>query len=195
MDLYQLILKRRTIRKFRQDRIPLSILKKIVNAGRLAPSAGNLQFIEYVIVRAPKLREKLFPHTRWAAYLSSLGTPSQTERPTSYIAIIINYYKSASPDLRDVGAAVENMILASLCFQIGSCWLGAIEKEKIAQILKLPSHCQLDSLLALGYPAEAPRVKTLEREVRYWRTKTGQHIVPKRPLKNICYINFYGNRS
>ena len=50
MSIYNTIISRRTIRKFKQIDIPIDTLKKLVNAGRLAPSAGNLQPIEYLIV-------------------------------------------------------------------------------------------------------------------------------------------------
>lgn len=195
MDLYQLILKRRSVRRFKQKEIPLRILKKIINAARLAPSAGNLQFIEYIIVKDKEMREVIFPYTKWAAYIHPLGIPKENDRPTCFIAVVINYKKSSHPDLRDIGAGVENLLLSSLNFGVATCWLGAIEKEAISKILNLPSYCALDSLVALGYPAEEPVVVDNEKEIKYWRNEAGKHFVPKRPLEKILYLNRYGNRD
>ncbi|HDL10241.1 MAG TPA: nitroreductase [Candidatus Omnitrophica bacterium] len=194
MDLYKLILGRRTVRKFQQKKIDRRILRKIVNAGRLAPSASNLQFIEYIIIDDPKLLNAIFPYTKWAGYIRPEWRPSEKERAVAYIAVVINLNKSPNPDLRDVGASVENMILAALSFGVGSCWLGTIDKENISQILNLPFHIKLDSLLALGYPKEHPR-KVESDSTRYWRDKNNKHYVPKRPLSSILFYNSYGNRS
>lgn len=194
MEVYELILKRRSIRKFRQKTIEFDLLKKIVNSARVAPSAANLQFLEYIIIDDHKLVESIFPLTRWAAYIYPRGTPKEGERPPVYIAVLINLNKSKNPDLRDVGAAVENMILTALSFGIGSCWLGAIDKGEISKLLKLPPHIKLDSLLALGYPLEEPIMVEDDENVKYWRDERGKHYVPKRSLRAILFHNEYGNR-
>lgn len=194
MDLYRLIIKRRTVRRFQQKKIGRKILKKLINAGRLAPSAANLQFIEYIIIDEPELLDKVFPYTKWAGYIKPDWAPSKNERPVAYIAILINYKKSPKPDMRDIGASAENIILSALSFGIGSCWLGAIDKEKISKLLNLPAEVKLDSLIALGYPKEHPR-KIDRDEVKYWRDTTGRHFVPKRPLETILFYNSYGSRS
>lgn len=191
--IYDLIKRRRSIRKFKQEEIARKTLIKIVDAGRFAPSAANLQFIEYIIIDEKTLLDKIFPHTRWAGYIYPLGTPKENERPTAYIAILQNLKKSSHPDLRDIGAAVENMILTALEEGIGSCWLGAIDKKEISEILNLPSFIRLDSLLALGYPAEQPQIVPYQGSVKYFRDEKGKHFVPKRDIKDITFLNCYGN--
>lgn len=62
MGIYETIISRRTIRKFKQETIDPEILKKLVNAGRLAPSAANLQPLEYLVVDDKDLKEKIFPN-------------------------------------------------------------------------------------------------------------------------------------
>ena len=84
MKTYDLIISRRTIRKFQQKPIKLSVLKKIVNAGRLAPSAGNLQPLEYVIIADDAIREKIFHHIGWARYIAPERNPKKNERPVAY---------------------------------------------------------------------------------------------------------------
>jgi len=58
MAIYDLILKRRTIRKFKPKKVPRVILKKLINAARISPSAANLQFLEYLVVDNLKLTGK-----------------------------------------------------------------------------------------------------------------------------------------
>ena len=115
MSIYNTIISRRTIRKFKQIDIPIDTLKKLVNAGRLAPSAGNLQPIEYLIVINNHIKAKIFNTLSWASYLRPEYNPKKEEEPAAYIIVIINnkiandaYYKY------DVGASVENIIISAL---------------------------------------------------------------------------------
>ncbi len=50
MNIQDLIVKRRSIRRFKSEPISFNVLKKLVNAGRLAPSAANMQPLEYIVV-------------------------------------------------------------------------------------------------------------------------------------------------
>ena len=77
MNVYDAIVSRRTIRKFRQTPIPEDVLKKMINAARLAPQASNLQPIKYIVVDDKDLLEPVFATTKWAAYIAPEGTPSR----------------------------------------------------------------------------------------------------------------------
>ena len=189
-DVYNLIISRRTIRKFKQKMVEIETLKKLVNAARLAPSMANLQPLEYVIVNNPETCEKIFNCLRWAGYISPNGTPKDGEKPVAYIVVLAN--ENINSDYkRDVGAAIENMIIAALSFGIGSCWLCNIDREKIRSILKIPDKLLIDSVLALGYPGEKPVVEPLEDSVKYWKDEKGVLHVPKRNLDEMIHVNEY----
>ena len=186
---YHLIVKRRTIRKFKQKKISSAILRKIVNCARLAPSAANFQFLEYLVVTDKRLREKIFPLTKWAGYLKGKAAPSLNFRPPAYIVILINQKRSSRPDLRDVGAAAENILLSAWSFGIASCWIASLEKGKLRKLLRIPPFYQIDSLIALGYPAGRSFAVQDKKKIKYWQDKAGNFFVPKRPLKNILFYN------
>ncbi|MDD5614211.1 MAG: nitroreductase family protein [Candidatus Omnitrophica bacterium] len=190
MDLYELIVKRRSVRKFSQKKIGITTLKKIIDSGRLAPSAANLQFIEYVLINEDQILDEVFKYTNWAAYLPGYK-PGKEEKPPCFIAVLINKDKSRIPDLRDVGAACQNIMLSAQSFGISSCWLGAIDKIEITKILKLPQNILLDSLIAIGYGIEYPRLINSDIDIKYWVDKTGQFFVPKRKLSSIIHLNRY----
>lgn len=187
--LNKLIVSRRTIRLFKQRKVPLAAIKQAINAGRLAPSAANLQFLEYLVITQPTLLEKVFPHTAWAGYLHPRRVPPQGFRPKTYIIILANKGKSKQLDLRDVGAAAENIILSLLSQGVGSCWIGALNKEALRKALKVPSKYKIDSLIACGYPAEEPKLEADSKKVKYWLDKKGRLHVPKRPLREIVYFD------
>jgi len=188
-SLYNLILKRRSIRLFKQKEVPKALIPRIINAGRVAPSAANLQFLEYLVITKKDLRKKIFPHTRWAGYIWPKRTPMQGRTPTLYIIILINKKKTKNPDLRDVGAAAQNILLSLVAFGLGGCWLASIGRDPIRKILNIPSGYDIDSLIAAGFAAESPKLETAVCRVKYWLDKKNRLHVPKRPLKEIIHYN------
>lgn len=194
MKIYNAIISRRTIRKFQQKPIKLSILKRIVNAGRLAPSVGNLQPLEYVIAIDDALREKIFPNLRWAAYIAPEGNPKNNERPVAYIIILVNKEISFGSFFKyDVGASAENITLAALEEGIGCCWIGSFNRKKIENILKIPEQYSADLVLALGYPLENPEYYDIEegKSIKYHKDTSGVLHVPKRKIADITHIDYF----
>jgi nitroreductase len=189
-DLYRLILLRRSVRLFKQKEVRASIIKKIINAARLAPSAANLQFLEYLVVHKKDLREKVFKNCRFGGYVSPKRNPSDNQKPVFYIVILINKDKAQNPNIRDLGAAAQNCLLSLLSFNLGGCWLQNIYKEALTNILKINPPYELDSLIAAGYPAETPKLETDAKNIKYWLDKKNILHVPKRPLKDILHYNY-----
>jgi nitroreductase len=185
MEVYQAILKRRTIRIFKNKKIPKRILEKLVNAARLAPSARNLQPLEYLVVNDSKLSDLIFENVYFGGQVEKLR--KKENRPVAYILVLVNKKIRSSGFEHDVGLAVENIVLAALEMRIGCCIMGAIEREKIKKILKIPSKYHLDLVLALGYPAEKPVLE--QGKGKYWRDEKGVLHIPKRPLKEILHFN------
>ena len=186
--MYDVLLLRRSIRRFQQKPIDLDVLKKCVNAGRLAPSAANLQPLEYCIVTDEHLRAELFKALHWAAAIQPPWTPKPEERPTAYIVILVNdtqnpYYE------RDVAFASENIVLAAEAEGLGSCILCNIEHRKIQDLCTIPITYAVDSVIALGFKAETSVVDDLKDSVKYWRDEHDVMHVPKRKLDDILHIN------
>lgn len=194
MKTYDLIISRRTIRKFQQKTVKLSVLKKIVNAGRLAPSAGNLQPLEYVIVVDDVVREEIFHNIGWARYIAPEGNPKKNEKPVAYIIILVKKEDLLVPYFKyDVGASAENITLAALEEGIGCCWIGSFNKKKIENILKIPGEYNVDLVLALGYPLEDPECCEIEKgeSIKYYKDASGILHVPKRKLDDLIHIDYF----
>ncbi len=192
MSVYELILRRRTIRQFQPVSVHRSILEKIVDAGRLAPSAGNLQPLEFVVVDDEEVRKLIFDCLRWAGYIAPRGDPVPGHEPMAYIVSLVNLKIREKGYEYDVGAAMENMTLAALEQGIGSCWLISVDRKKVAEILAIPEEYRVDSVLALGYPAENPVAEEFKESVKYWKDEAGVLHVPKRGLKDILHFNRFG---
>ncbi len=188
MQVYEAVTRRRSIRRFKQQPIPLDTLKKLIDAARVAPSASNLQPLRYILVANPDLCKRIFPALMWAAYIAPQGNPPPGQEPTAYVVVLVNKDVAREDYQLDTGAAIENLILAALEEGIGCCWLGAIERKNIRDILDVSEHFEIESVIALGYPNEDPVMEPMKDSVEYWKDKSGRLHVPKRSLDEILEI-------
>ena len=188
-NMYETIAGRRTIRRFKPDPVSRELLERLVEAARLAPSAANLQPLEFIAVDAAGPRAEIFPCLKWAAYIAPAGDPRPGEEPTAYVVTLANSEIREKMFEYDVGAAMENMILAALAEGVGSCWLLSIDRDKLRTILGVPERYRIDSVLALGYPAEDPAAEVAGDSIRYWKDEAGRLHVPKRPLGSVAHLN------
>lgn len=189
MSLYDLIISRRSIRQFKQEPVSRDILQKFINVSRLAPSAANRQPLEFVVVDEEKIRKEVFTCLKWAAYIAPEGNPKPGHEPVAYIVVLVNSGIREKGFEWDVGAAIENMILAALEKGIGSCWLLSVDREKLREILNIPENYKIDSVLALGYPDENPVIEDMKDSIKYWKDQAGQLHVPKRKLEDVIHFN------
>jgi nitroreductase len=154
MDVLKTIETRRSVRKYKPISVPESALKKILDAGRVAPSAGNKQPWGFVVVRDVERKKKLAEAARnqmWTAdagaFLAVFSDP--TFSPGGY----------GKWNERDPMIAVENMILAAWSLGYGTCWIGAFEEERVKLLLGIPDDKRVICLLPMGVPAETPDPK------------------------------------
>jgi nitroreductase len=189
MTIHDLIVARRTIRQYQPKSVDRAILERLVDAGRLAPSAANMQPLEFYVVGDPGLCAKVFPCLKWAAYIQPAGNPKPGQEPAAYIFVLVNTKIREKMYEYDVGAAAENICLSALGEGIASCWLISIDRPKIAEILEIPEGFRIDSVIALGYPAEVSTVEEFKDSPRYWKDPDGGFHVPKRSLRDVMHIN------
>lgn len=185
MNCYEAATSRRTIRKFSQKPIEREMLERYINAARLAPSAANMQPLKYCIVDAPAPLSAVFDAVKWAAYIAPKGNPAENERPTAFIMVLADTTIKSSGYELDAGAAIQNILLSAWEDGIGSCWMGAIDRDAIRKILSIPEQLLIVSAIALGYKAEDSRIEPLESSVKYWKDADGMYHVPKRSVQDI----------
>jgi hypothetical protein len=74
---------------------------------------------------------------------------------------------------------------------VGSCWLISIDRAAIQAALGIPDSYRVDSVLALGFPAETSTVEDFKDSVRYWKNPDGSFHVPKRARRDVCHFNAF----
>lgn len=163
MDVSEAILKRRSVRKFSSAPIDKELIIKILEAGRWAPSEGNLQAWHVYVVQNEELKEKFVP--------ASLGQTFIREAPVVFVLCVdLNRtapYGTRGRDLfclQTSGAVVQNMMLQAFSLGLGSCWVGAFKEEAIKEILNIPNHLRPVALIPVGYSLEERNSKRRELE-------------------------------
>jgi nitroreductase len=180
MDLHDLLIRNRSIRRFHQTPRPgRALLEELVAEARLTASGGNRQPIRYWLVSQPAECEAVFPHTRWAGLLKD-WKPAASEAPTAYILVLTA--GGATPQA-DAGIVMQTILLAAVERGFGGCMLGAIDRPAIKAALRIPAELDLLYAVAIGKPAETCIVEeSVEGKIAYYRTSDGVHHVPKLPL-------------
>ena len=157
MDLFEVIEKRRSIRKFKPKLVPKKDLKKILEAGRLAPSGGNRQPWYFIVVKDPETKGALATVANNQKFIAdadtvivALGDPGTTTKlPYKLSSTRIAYRQ-------DPMIAVEHIILAATALGYGTCWIGAFNEDEVKRILKIPKNLAVIALLPIGVPDESP---------------------------------------
>lgn len=148
MSLVEIILKRRSIRRYKPNPIPEDVLHNILEAGRLAPSAGNKQTWHFIVVTDPKLKQEL-SKGKWNSFIKD-----------SAFTIVGCGYVGSEHGRRwstiDVSIALENMVIAATAQGVGSCWIGDFHEEEAKRLLGIPDDYMIVCLISFGYPAEHP---------------------------------------
>lgn len=184
-DIFEIIKSRRTIRKFDKKCVEYDSLLTLIEAARLAPTGANLQSLKYVIVTDKEVREKLYPHIKYAGYIPGWD-PSFEESPKAFIAILND--TSIKPTEKaecDSGAAVMSMCLAAKELGLDTCWLGAINRAEIKNIIETDDSLDIMYLLGIGYAAQTGSFYDCDDNVKYSFDESGNVSVPKRSINEI----------
>ncbi|MEO0071634.1 MAG: nitroreductase family protein [candidate division WOR-3 bacterium] len=154
MDFYEVIRRRLSIRAYKPEPIPDEVINRILEAGRLAPSAKNYQPWKFIVIRDPKVKEALVPACRNQTFIG--------QAPVVICACAIldqawkgmgGYWSAAEVD---VTIALEHIILAATAEGLGTCWIGAFKEEEVKKVLNIPEGVKPVALTPLGYPAQEP---------------------------------------
>ena len=183
MNMSDLAVKRRSIRKFRPEPIGEKVLRELVDIARLYPSGGNLQPLKFALVTAPEKTNALFADLKWAMYLPDYAI-GPDERPTAYVVFLRDETISKACAY-DLGAASTMLMLAATERGIATCAIGNFSREKAVKLLKLPENLKPELVLAMGYPAQESFPVPMEDTFRYSRDEAGNFLVPKRSLEEV----------
>ncbi len=185
--LKDLVLKCRSYRRFYQDvAVDNGTLRELVDLARCSASGVNRQPLKYILSTSREKNALIFSCLHWAMALKNWPGPIEGERPSGYI-IILGDKEISTGFGQDPGIAAHTILLGAVEKGLGGCMLGAVEKEKIHQLLNIPEKYDILLVVALGKPKEKVVIETMKPtdSFDYWRDKDEGHHVPKRKLNDI----------
>ena len=163
MDILNLLKSRRSIRIYQDKPIPQDLLLQIVEAGRWAPTAANLQPWHFIVVTDPETRKRIGEVARFFFVNSHVGKAP--------VVIALGFdTRKGEYGRYDVTLAGGNMLTMATSLGLGTCWIGAFDEPKVKEILEIPESIEVIGLITLGYPdekAEIPPRVELEKIVHW----------------------------
>ncbi len=157
-ETIEVLKSRRSVRIYGRKPIPRQIIEDIIDCGRSAATAANIQPWEFVVVTHPDTLRRLAKTADCEGFIA--------EAPVCVVVLCrkTKYY------LEDGSAATQNILLAAHAYGLDSCWVAGDKKSYALDICRLvgaPLNCKLISLVSLGYPEDSP-------------------VTTKRPLQTSC---------
>ena len=159
MDVFEVLEKRRSIRKYQTRSVENEKINRILEAARLGPSAGNRQPCHFIVVTSPEVKESLRAayNEEWIlqapAIIVACVNPKESWRRKDGE----EYWKV------DAAIAMQNLILAATELGLGTCWIATIDEKAAKKALNIPKDIRVVAMTPLGYPNEEKGVVTDRR--------------------------------
>jgi nitroreductase len=151
MDIKDAIRRRHSIRSFSDKKFPADLIYEMIEYANLAPSAGNLQAREFIIVDDLEIKKRLS--------IAALDQDFVAKAPVDIVVCVhldrIASYGKRGKELyclQDAAAAIEHILLLAVNYGLGTCWVGAFDESEVSKILNLPSYIRPVTIIPIGYP-------------------------------------------
>ena len=154
MEAIEAIKIRRSIRQFQNKPIPRNILESLVDAGRYAATARDIQPWEFVVITERETLKKIAALAENGRFIADAAS------------CVVVYTNDTKYFLEDGSAATQNILVAAASLGIGSCWVAGDKKPYCADVsylLSVPIGYKLISIIALGYPTDKNALNVAEK--------------------------------
>ncbi|MED4582430.1 nitroreductase family protein [Brevibacillus choshinensis] len=178
------IFQRVSIRKFTKQPIASEMVEQLLLAGTRAPSSGNMQPWEFIVIDDPAKKQEIVKST-FSGYFSK-GMNYQYWIADAAVVIVacsnvkrtVARYGPAGREwaLIDSAAAVQNILLTATALGLSGCWVGGINEQDIKESLHIPDDVRIIGLVPIGYSEEKALPKS--RLPLKWITHRNEYNVP-----------------
>ncbi len=175
MDVFDIISERHSVRKFLDSPVEWEKISQILEAGRLAPSAGNVQDWKFIVITEPELRKKVAESALKQYWISKAPVIIIICSDIDKIKRQYGVRGERLYSIQDCAIAATYMILTAHSLGLATCWVGAFEENLLQRALSIPDNSRPQVILPIGYPDEKPKPTYRLR------------------LENMVYLNGYGN--
>ena len=173
-NILEVIKKRRSIRKYKNERVSKNLLLQLIEAAIWAPSGSNVQPWYFIIVEDPDVVEQV-----------NAFSPGLLGRPPSIILICSDRKRALEKAgtlgrdelcVMDISMAAQNIMLLAEEIGLGTCTVKSFNKKAISKILNLPDYVSADLIISVGYADEitSPPQRRSVKEVTFFNTWGGR---------------------
>ena len=156
MSVYQTVISRRTVRDYTDEPVPEELVRRLLQAGRMAPSSSDSQPWHFVVVREPDTIARLGEIATQGSFLA--GAP---------VVIAVCVVGDAPRGHLDAGRAIQQMEIVAWSEGLGACFVGVRQAEQqvaVKELLGIPDDVELVSLLPFGYRQEGFKRRGVRRK-------------------------------
>ncbi|MGM0445510.1 MAG: nitroreductase family protein [Bacillota bacterium] len=185
MELEKILNKRRSVRKFKDNKVSKEAVIDIIKAGVKAPTAGNLQPWRFLYTLDQKKINQAVDSTYPGNKRDSKNNQDWIRKAPVLILACIDYSDTVNKygehgkkaAVQDVAAAVENMVLKTVDLGLATCWISGFREKELKEVFDVPSDVEVLAFLPIGYNA-------------------GYHANPsKKDFDSIVYRDCYGKKA
>ncbi|MCZ7383052.1 MAG: nitroreductase family protein [Candidatus Methanoperedens sp.] len=155
MECIETIKGRRSVRRFKAQPVGKEIIEELLDAARMAPSAGNLQARDFIVISNKITKQKLKE--------AALGQSFIEQAPIVIVAVAniersSRVYKTRGElyAIQDATASVENILLSACSLGLAACWVGAFDENAVIELLGIPNKTKPIAIIPVGYADEEP---------------------------------------
>lgn len=168
MDVFESVKTLSSIRSYVKKVVPDSVVREVIEAGRLAPSAHNDQPWQFILVRDRDKLEGLGKYCISGKFVSEVD-----------FAVVVVTDPSSKWHEIDGTRAVQNMVLTAWSHKLGSCWIGNIDRAGLMKYLNIPDNLNILTVLPFGYFDE----------------RQAGSVKNRKPPEQVFHLNAFGNRA
>lgn len=171
MECMEAIKGRRSIRRFKDIPVEKEMIEELLGAAQMAPSAGNLQARDFVVVTNKITKQKLAG--------AALDQSFIDYAPVAIVAVAntgrssrVYRQRGELYAIQDATVGAMNLLLAAYSMGLATCWVGAFDEYAVSELLGLPHGTTPVAIIPVGYPDEkpsAPSRMSLDKVV-HWET-------------------------
>ncbi len=177
MQLSEVFKQRRSIRKYADKKVPVSLIHDILEEAKLAPSAGNTQNWRFLLVTDPNKKKQIANLSLKQTWMTS--APVHIVVCNDSDRLVELYGKNGKFfSIQNCAAITSFILLSAVDKGLSGCWVGIFDYKEMQKVLELPENIYPDAIITLGYSEELKNTPRMRNEV-----------------ENMTYFNKWGNKK
>jgi len=182
MNVFEAITSRRSVRRFLKKDVDDNMIGLMLYMATQAPSAGNCQEWEFVVVRDEEIKKKLAIAALHQAFVKEVPVVVVVCANLGRIGMKYGKRGETLYAAQDIANATTNFMLSATALGLGTCWIGAFDEDGVKKVLELPENLRPMVIIPVGYPDEKP-----EPPLRIPFEKMA-HVDTYKNVYNISYV-------